>query len=75
MTCTRPDTRLRSLQYLRAVAAILVVLHHTREQNDALKALFSSPFGSAGVDIFFVISGFLMLQISDRTESRLRFFL
>jgi exopolysaccharide production protein ExoZ len=48
-------TKLYNLQYLRGVAAISVLLFHLGER-------YSLPFkiGSAGVDIFFVISGFIM---------------
>ena len=41
------------VQVLRAVAAILVVLHHADQQT------FS--FGTIGVDAFFVVSGFVMV--------------
>lgn len=57
-----------SIQMLRAMAAILVVLAHSqvhiyvrghiRQQSDILH------FGTSGVDIFFVISGFIMAYIS-----------
>lgn len=53
-----------SLQYLRAIAAALVVVHHAREQISGVRELFDSPFGSAGVDIFFVISGFIMVHMT-----------
>ncbi|RWD73153.1 MAG: acyltransferase [Mesorhizobium sp.] len=43
------------MQYLRGLAACAVVCFHIREQ-------FGGPFdvGAAGVDVFFVISGFIM---------------
>ena len=46
---------IHSIQYLRAFAAVAVVCFHVSEQ-------FNGPFavGAAGVDIFFVISGFIM---------------
>jgi peptidoglycan/LPS O-acetylase OafA/YrhL len=55
-----------NIQFLRCVAAMLVVLYHTAGQvpaNDhALHGLFwlGQATGFAGVDIFFVISGFIM---------------
>jgi exopolysaccharide production protein ExoZ len=52
-----------SIQYLRGIAALMVVYHHADFQ--LLKAsgeaqLPLSSLGAAGVDIFFVISGFIM---------------
>ncbi|WP_246672977.1 acyltransferase [Mesorhizobium sp. B2-3-11] len=46
---------IHSIQYLRALAASAVVCFHVSEQ-------FDGPFsvGAAGVDVFFVISGFIM---------------
>lgn len=52
-----------SIQYLRAFAALLVVFHHARYQITDFEVFFKAgvwPFGQAGVDIFFVISGFIM---------------
>ena len=52
-----------SIQYLRAVAALLVVFYHTIYQIKEYQGLFESGiwrFGASGVDIFFVISGFIM---------------
>jgi len=50
---------------LRAVAAILVVLHHSYPKYEAMGGKLQpiialSKWGFAGVDIFFVISGFIM---------------
>jgi exopolysaccharide production protein ExoZ len=49
-------TRVASIQVMRALAALAVLLFH-------LKLL---PIGYAGVDIFFVISGFIMGSIGER---------
>lgn len=50
-----------SIQYLRAIAALMVVLHHVRNPEPWLfNPLSGVTFGQAGVDIFFVISGFIM---------------
>lgn len=48
-------TSIHSVQYLRGLAACAVVCFHVSEQ-------FGGPFdvGAAGVDVFFVISGFIM---------------
>jgi len=53
--------RLESIQYLRAFAALLVVFHHVRRPHPGLYDPLSHVFiGQAGVDLFFVISGFIM---------------
>jgi exopolysaccharide production protein ExoZ len=52
-----------SIQYLRAVAALLVVFYHALYQIKEYQGLFEGGiwrFGASGVDIFFVISGFIM---------------
>lgn len=52
-----------SLQYLRAVAALLVVYLHAIIQVNTLSGPNTSPWlevGKCGVDIFFVLSGFVM---------------
>ncbi len=49
------------IQYLRAVAAMMVVWHHAKGQFPGLDLLFPSNFGPSGVDLFFVISGFIMV--------------
>ncbi len=60
-----------SVQYLRFVAATIVVLVHI---SHSLSAHLGSPTagiftpGITGVDIFFVISGFIMYVISRRTN-------
>lgn len=52
---------LEGLQYLRAIAALMVVWTHAREQFDWLRLQFPSEAGAYGVDLFFVISGFVMV--------------
>ncbi len=53
----RPGT-IEGLQILRAVAALMVVVYHARY---AIPGGDAWPgFGEAGVDVFFVISGFVM---------------
>ncbi|HHG1224465.1 TPA: acyltransferase family protein, partial [Klebsiella pneumoniae] len=52
--------------WLRAIAAILVVITHFTGKPYSVKLLdheFSS--GAIGVDIFFIISGFIMMYVSD----------
>ena len=61
---------LYNIQFLRFVAAMLVVLYHCAGRipaNDSVfQAIFSTgvSLGFAGVDIFFVISGFIMAHTS-----------
>lgn len=65
----RPEARLRSIQYLRAVAALLVVFHHARNPKPGLyDPLTPILWGQAGVDLFFVISGYVLYRsaISER---------
>jgi exopolysaccharide production protein ExoZ len=52
---------LYGIQYLRAFAALAVVVFHAAE-----KAGEPFPIGAAGVDVFFVISGFIMWVLSER---------
>jgi exopolysaccharide production protein ExoZ len=59
------NNQLLSIQYLRAFAALAIVFHHAREQFPGFEAVFPTDIGSAGVDIFFVISGFIMVLITD----------
>ncbi len=54
-----------SIQYLRGIAALMVVWHHARYMFPDLKIFFPSLVGAAGVDIFFVISGFIMTLTTD----------
>lgn len=59
---------LYSLQALRAIAAAMVVVFHSYVHLDARGIIAGIPAiidaGRAGVDIFFVISGFIMVYIS-----------
>ena len=58
-TSPRAPRQFQSIQYLRALAALGVVIVHTSPAEH--------PFmtGNAGVDIFFVISGFIMWSITE----------
>ncbi len=60
-----------NLQALRAVAALLVVFVHL---EGFLASLHLKPFGHGGVDLFFVISGFIMVYTTrNRPVSALDF--
>lgn len=55
--------RVVHIQYLRGIAAMMVVLHHALHQRIGFfSPLDGADFGRPGVLIFFVISGFIMLH-------------
>lgn len=61
-TSQKPSALIEPIQYLRGLAAVLVLFHHVAFK---LSAYSSSPLrwlhsADVGVDIFFVISGFVM---------------
>jgi exopolysaccharide production protein ExoZ len=58
-----------NIQFLRAVAALLVVFYHLQPMVNANYATkWNSHFGAIGVDIFFVISGFIMFYTNRNME-------
>ncbi|MBB3456113.1 exopolysaccharide production protein ExoZ [Rhizobium sp. BK313] len=62
---------LYGIQYLRGFAALAVVLFHAADRTDNHFVI-----GAAGVDVFFVISGFIMWTMSERRPvTPLRFLL
>ena len=70
-------TKLTTVQALRAVAALLVAIYHlflneqagiTNNGSDEVSALLEATRnGFAGVDMFFVISGFIMVYVTQNT--------
>ena len=52
--------KILSIQYLRAAAALMVVFFHADGMAQEYFNFTGLSFGAAGVDIFFVISGFIM---------------
>ena len=59
-----------SIQYLRGIAAVVVVYFHTgvNSANFSWPAALPRVFGEAGVDMFFVISGFVMVLVTSRRD-------
>lgn len=65
--------RLHAIQYLRAIAALAVVYSHATQGYAPYEAVL--PYaGVFGVDIFFVISGFIMVWIARDTDRPVAFF-
>ena len=60
-----PATTLYGIQYLRAIAACAVVVFHAAERTG-----LHFNIGAAGVDVFFVVSGFIMMVIATRRPVR-----
>lgn len=52
-----------SIQFLRGFAAILVLVEHLRIETSLV------PYGSVGVDLFFIISGFIIFHVT-RSDSK-----
>lgn len=76
----RAADRIADIQILRGAAAMLVVLHHfaliTRPFSPAhslLRYRFLTDVGASGVDIFFCISGFVMMTAITRLRAEGRF--
>lgn len=57
---------LASIQFLRGVAATMVVFHHALGQFAGIHNLLPTEEGAMGVDLFFVISGFVMTYTTAR---------
>ncbi len=67
--------QLRSIHYLRAVAAVMVVVFHIFSNVDAMRPDLQSVYWlRGGVDIFFVISGYVMVtSTKNRSISPMQF--
>src|ERR1700730_4931456 len=62
------------IQILRGLAATLVVFHHSLEESLAISANIAPEWiirlGACGVDIFFVISGFIIYSVTYGRDPR-----
>ncbi|WP_062234517.1 acyltransferase family protein [Aureimonas sp. N4] len=59
------------IQYLRGIAALMVVVFHAFEMLERQTG-FGNPFrvGALGVDVFFVISGFIIFVAADKSDAK-----
>lgn len=77
-TLRAPNTRLQSLDAVRGLAALAVMVSHTFEAAGLLPAIFDphkSPIilGVSGVVAFFLVSGFVIPLSFERHKSQSRF--
>jgi peptidoglycan/LPS O-acetylase OafA/YrhL len=63
MAIVKVTPKLNNIQVLRAFAAVTVAVFHTGFKFPLLR-----PFGGLGVDVFFVISGYIMARILDTDD-------
>lgn len=69
------NQEINTIQYLRALAVVLVVWAHASEQLTWISTHLPGSYGAVGVDIFFVISGFIMVYTTANKDiSSLQFF-
>ena len=71
MLSRTPPSQIASIQILRAVAALAIALHHSLYEADRVMQKLGGTFKwqfvlplEIGVDLFFVISGFVMVHAS-----------
>lgn len=69
------SSQIVSIQYLRGFAALLVIFQHAHEQIPAFQAYMDTSFGAGGVDLFFIISGVVMIQSTSRHRPTRRDFM
>ncbi len=71
------DSKIDSIQVLRGIAALIVAIYHLKyltADNPVFTSLLDFFFnnGAAGVNLFFVISGFIMVYITGSKHYTLR---
>ncbi len=66
--------KINSIQVLRALAAWAVVLHHFGRETSSAFGNFFALYGNFGVDVFFVISGFIMYHVISAKEPEVKTF-
>lgn len=69
-----PVKKFSSLQIVRALAAWTVVFHHYMQLYFGLESTspigaFFADYGSLGVDVFFVLSGFVMYLVATKEQT------
>jgi exopolysaccharide production protein ExoZ len=54
-----------SIQYLRGLASIFVLIYHAFHKNNQISdSGINFSFGASGVDLFFIISGYIMCHVT-----------
>ena len=75
-----PEMRLKEFDGIRGMAALAVVLCHLTAsqtylfENSELSIPFSFGLGRYGVDMFFILSGFVIFLSLDRQDSLINFY-
>jgi len=73
----RKMARLSTLQVMRAVAVNLVILYHLTQFESVYAGKSILPafcvYGMSGVDIFFVLSGFIMVAVAGKDIGAIQF--
>ena len=70
LSVVRRTRNYESIQYLRGISAVMVIFYHAAIQSTAISGIHVPALGKFGVDIFFVISGFVMWTgVSGRATS------
>lgn len=75
---TRKTGRIKELDALRGIAAIIVMLYHYTFRYFQIyelpnTAFFSFSFGHLGVELFFLISGFVIIMSVERIRNSIEF--